>query len=126
MKTTFNSIRLILASVALGALALSAYAGPGPQHWATLHNEAEFKQLKTGDKVAYVCNMCKTVSEVAIASEEEAMKLCMEGSTVTCPSCKMTAKVVMKRQRNDSPNQVTYVNDKGEDCMFVAKIIEKK
>jgi phage FluMu protein Com len=125
MKTTFNAIRLLLATAAFGAFALSAHAGPGPQHWATLHNDSDFKQLKTGDKVAMVCNMCKTVSEVAIESEDQAMKLCKEGATVTCPSCKMTAKVTMKRGRNDSPTQTTYVNDKGEDCMFIAKVVDK-
>ena len=126
MKIKFNPIRLIFASAAFVAFALSSHAGPGPQYWATLHNEADFKQVKTGDKVAMVCNMCKTVSEVSIESEDQAMKLCKEGATVTCPSCKMTATITMKRGRNDSPNQTTYVNDKGEECMFIAKVTDKK
>lgn len=125
MKTKFNLIRLILATAALGAFAFSAHAGPGPQYFKTLHSAAEFKELKAGDKVAVVCNMCKTVSEVSIESDEQAMKMCKEGATLTCPSCKMTTKVTMKLQRNDSPAQVTYVNDKGEDCMFVTKVAEK-
>ena len=128
MKTTFNTVRLLFTTAALGLFASFAYAGPGPQYWQTLHNEAQFKQLKTGDKVAYVCNECKTVSEVAIKSPEHAMELCKEGATVTCPSCKKETKVVMKRERNDPPNhsEVTYVNDKGEECAFIAVVAEKK
>lgn len=121
-----NPLRFILTAATLGLFTLSAYAGPGPQHWQTLGSASDFKELKTGDKVAVVCNMCKTVSEVAIESEDQAMKMCKEGATMTCPSCKMTAKVTMKRQRNDSPTQVTYVNEKGEDCMFVAKVAGTK
>lgn len=126
MKTKFNPIRFLLLSAALGTVAVSAHAGPGLQYWQTLNNSSEFKELKTGDKVAMVCNMCKSVSEVAIESDEQAAKMCKDGATVTCPSCKMTAKVTMKRQRVDSPNQVTYVNEKGDDCMFIAKVKDNK
>lgn len=50
------------------------------------------------------------------------MGYCKEGATVTCPSCKMTTKVVMKRGRNDpaSHSVVTYVNDRGKECAFLA------
>ena len=128
MKTKFKSIRLLLATVALGALASFAYAGPGLQHWQTLGQESQFKELKIGDKVAFVCNQCKTVSEVTIESSAQAMDFCKEGATVVCPSCKMQTKVVLKGQRNDPPSHtvVTYVNDKGEECAFIAKVADKK
>lgn len=121
MKTT--SVRLFLATAALGLLASFAFAGPGPQYWQTLRNRDQFKQLKAGEKVAYVCNQCQTVSEVTIESPDHAMEQCKEGATVTCPSCKAKTKVVVKRQRNDPPTreEVVYVNDKGEECAFFAK-----
>ncbi len=123
-----KSIRLLLAAAAVGAFASFAYAGPGPQYWQTLHSQAQFKELNAGDKIAYVCNQCKTVSEMTLDSPEKAMELCKEGAKVACPACKMETKVVYKRSRADAPThtEVTYVNDKGEECMFIAKATEKK
>ncbi len=128
MKTISNTVRLVFATAALGVLASFVYAGPGPQYWATQNREAQFKQLKAGDKVAYVCNQCKTVSEIPIESAAHAMGLCKEGATITCPSCKKTTKVVRKEKRNDPPahTEVVYVNEKGEECGFFAVAAEKK
>lgn len=127
MKSKSNAVRLLIATVVFGALASFASAGPGPQHWETQRNAEQFKKLKSGDKVAYICNECKTVNEMAIDSPAKAMELCKEHATVTCPSCKTKAKVVMKRQRNDPPTEtiVVYVNDKGEECAFFAKVADK-
>lgn len=76
MKTKFKTVRLIFATFLLGVLASFAHAGPGPQYWETQRKEAQFKKLKAGDKIAYVCNECKTVSEMAIESPAAAMTLC--------------------------------------------------
>lgn len=126
MKTKI--VRSLIAVAALGVAASFAYAGPGPQYWQTLRKPEEFKQLKAGDKVAFVCNECKTVSEVTVDSPAHAMEQCKEGATVSCPSCNAKTKVVMKRQRNDPPTreEVVYVNDKGEECAFFAKPGVKK
>ena len=128
MKPRFDLLRLSLPTAALSMLASFAHAGPGPQHWATLRNEAQFKQLKAGDKVAFVCNACKSVSEMAINSSEDAMELCKDGATVTCPACKMITTVIVKRQRNDPPTQtiVTYVDVKGEECAFLTMPADPK
>ncbi len=44
------------------------------------------------------------------------------------PACKKKVKVVMKGPPKNSSieRQVTYVNEKGEECMFIAKVSEKK
>lgn len=122
------SLRLLLATVTFGILASIASAGSDLQSYQTLRKPEQFKQLKTGDKVAFVCNECKTVSEVAIKSPEHAMDICKEGTNVMCPSCQMKTKVTMKSQRNDQATQtsVVYVNEKGEECLFVTKISDKK
>ncbi len=116
-------VRSFLAVAVLGVIASLAYAGPGPQYWQTLRKPDDFKKLKAGEKVAFVCNQCKTVSEVTVASPAHAMEQCKEGATVTCPSCNAKTKVVVKRQRNDPPTreELVYVNDKGEECAFFAK-----
>ena len=126
MKT--KPIRSLLATAVLGVLASLAYAGPGPQYWQTLRKPEEFKQLKAGDKIAYVCNQCQTVSEVTVDSPAHAMEHCKEGAEVTCPQCKKKVKVVTKGPpKNPSiERQVSYVNEKGEPCLFVAKVPEKK
>ncbi len=124
MNTRFNSIRLLLASAVLGVFATFTYAeSTTPQYGEHLTTEAQFQQLKAGDKVVYVCNECKTSSEVTIKSPAQAMELCKEHATVTCPSCKMKTKVVLKRQREEpiSHTEVVYTNDKGEECAFYAK-----
>jgi phage FluMu protein Com len=126
MKT--NTLRLFCSTIAFGVLAAIASAGSDLQSYQTLRSPEQFKQLKAGDRVAYVCNECKTVSEVTIESPEHAMELCKEGASVMCPTCKTKTKVTMKSQRNDQPTQtaVVYVNEKGEECLFVAKISDKK
>ncbi len=128
MPTKSNTLRLAFATATLGLLASFAYAGPGPEYWQTLRNAEQFKQLKAGDKVLYVCNQCQTVTEQTIESTGQAMDHCKEGSGVTCPACKMKVKVALKTQRNDPPvtQKVVYVNEKGEECLFVAKAPDKK
>ena len=115
-----------IAGLVLGTAAV-AVAGPSPQ-WQTLKKESDFKQLKPGDKIVYVCNQCQTVTEKTIESTAEAMDHCKEGATVMCPSCKTKVRVVMKGPpKNPMPTrEVTYVNEKGEPCPFVAKVEEKK
>lgn len=133
MKTTpslLSSHRLIFGTlfVLFLGLASALHAGPGPQYWESLRKKSQFEQLKKGDKVAYICNECKTVSEITVESHDHAMELCKEGASVTCPSCKKQSKIIVKRQRNDPPvrEEVTYVNDKGEECAFIAKVPDKK
>ena len=127
MKNITNTLRLLILTAAFGMAASVAQAGPGIQHWKTLGNESDFKNLKAGSAVAYVCNTCKTISEMEIKSTEKAMELCKEGGHVNCPSCKQVTKVVVKRARNDAPThtEISYVNDKGEACAFIAHA-EKK
>lgn len=128
MKTISTRIRVLIATAAVGALATFGYAGQGIQYWKTLGSESDFKQLKPGADVVYVCNMCKTLTNIPIKSQEHALTLCKEDSSMTCPSCKKTSKVVIKRARNDAPThtEVTYVDDKGKECGFMAIHEEKQ
>lgn len=127
MKTS-TLFRGILMSAAVFGAASFVQAGPGPQYWETLHQKAQFEQLKPGERLAYVCKECNTISELPAGSPAQAMELCKEGATVTCPVCKKTTEVVRKQSRNDPPShtEIVYVNDKGEECAFVAKIPDKK
>jgi hypothetical protein len=99
-------------------LATDAQAEPTSKSWDTLRLEKQFDKLKSGDKIAFVCNTCQTISAITIKSHDYAMELCEEGTAVSCPECKMNTRVTLKRQRNDPPI-VTYVNDKGEERSFI-------
>ena len=128
MKTISTTIRALAASAAFGALATIASAGPGIQYWKSLGTESQFKELQPGQSLTYVCTQCKTLSDVAIKSHDQAMSYCKLGSTVTCPSCKMKTKVVKKTERNQAGTHtvVTYVNKDGKECAFFVKPSEKK
>lgn len=125
---TISKLIVIAGLIAGAATSAIAGSGSGASHWQTLRKEADFKQLKTGDKIVYVCNQCQTVTEKTIESTAEAMNHCKEGATVMCPSCKTKVRVVMKGPpKNPMPTrEVTYVNEKGEPCLFVAKVTDKK
>lgn len=117
---------LILAGLALGAAA-TAFAGPGPEYWQRIRNAEQFSKLKAGDKVLYVCNQCQTVTEKTMAGPAEAMTLCKEGATVTCPACRQQVKVTYTGGKGPSVHrEIVYTNEKGEPCFFVAVAPEKK
>lgn len=118
---------ILIAGLTAGA-AVPVIAGPGPEYWQRMKSAEEFAKLKAGDKVLYVCNQCQTVTEKTLASPTEAMAHCKEGVALTCPSCKKQVKVTYKGGRNDPPvtREIYYVNDKGEECFFIAKRPDKK
>ena len=120
--------KLILVAGLIAGAAGPVIAGPGPDYWQRMKTAEEFAKLKAGDKVLYVCNQCQTVTGKSIASPTEAMELCKEGASVVCPSCKEKVRVVVKGPpKNQSiAREVTYVNPKGEECFFVAKLTDKK
>ncbi len=64
MKIKSNSVRLLLATAALGVLASFAYAGPGSQLWQSTKPITTFSEAaKVGpeDTVTMQCRSCKTV-----------------------------------------------------------------
>ena len=123
MKSLTRSF--ITAVLVLGATAIT-FAAPRSKSLTTLRTPEEFAQLKSGDVVLFVCNECKTVTEQTIESADQASMLCKVGSKVTCPMCKKEHKIVMRgRPAAKTPrHEVTYVNDKGEECFFIAKAVE--
>jgi len=128
MKQKLNVIRVICAITVLNLIASLTRADPATQHWTTLRQEPQFKQLKPGDKVAFVCIGCKSVSMIPIQSPEQATKLGKDGESVACPNCDLITKVIVRASRKDlySPPVVTYVNEKGEERAFLATMAESK
>ncbi len=105
-------------------VSLAAPASKQPHPATTLRTAEQFAQLKPGDKIAYVCKQCDSVQVQTIESKEQAMALCKEGEAVSCPSCQKKFKATFRgpRAKAGKPMEVSYVNEKGEECMFVAKL----
>lgn len=64
MKTKSNHIRILFATVTLGALASFAYAGPPSQFWNRARPVTTFSEAKKvgpDDTVTMQCKSCKTV-----------------------------------------------------------------
>lgn len=122
-----NSRRFILTAGLLLGTALATFAAPPSQRTTpapALRTTEEFAQLKEGDKIALVCKQCDTVTTKTLASKDEAMALCAEGSTIMCPSCNESYKIVSHgpRSKGGTHRELRYVNDKGEECLFVTKV----
>lgn len=128
MKTISTTLRTLLTTAILGTLASFAAAGPGPQHWKTMGDESDFSKMKPESHAVYVCTMCKSISDMSGKSKEQAMEMCKDGASMTCPACKKTSKVVVKRARNDAPThtEVTYVDANGKECGFMAMASDKE
>jgi hypothetical protein len=125
-----NLIRIFtFAGLLLGAASI-AFAGPPPGFFTShaLTKPEQFQQLKPGDKIAYVCKQCNSVSVQTIGKDEDVMALCKEGSTVTCPSCSKVYRVVQAgpMSKGGQPPELRYVNDKGEECLFIVKLPAEK
>ena len=119
--------RFVLLFGAILSAATAALAVPNSKSTYTsraLRTDQEFAQVKAGDRIALVCKQCDSVTVQTVQSKDEMMELCKEGHTVTCPSCHTAVKAVRHGPPGKSTTSaaVTYVNDKGEECIFVAKL----
>ena len=126
-----NVIRHLSTAFLILITGAALFAGPPGKSINSSHSALQtpeaFQALKPGDKVAIVCNECQSVTIKTIEQKSDAMKLCKEGDSVTCPSCKKTLKVVRRGPPGHSGTETTkvvYVNEKGEECMFITKVTD--
>jgi hypothetical protein len=118
-------VKVILTTGILLATTAAALALPPARSTApALRSATAFEDVKAGDKLALVCKECESVTVLDVTTKEDAMKLCTEGETVACGSCKKTFKVVAHgpRGKGGKHTETRIVNDKGEECMFVTKL----
>lgn len=107
-----------------------------------------FAQLKSGDRILYLCRQCDSRREVMLDSVADAAERFKEGAVIICPGCKDKMRVAIGSRtdvrfvnetgggfmyvakappKNQSlVREITYVNDKGEECFFIAKLTDKK
>ena len=116
----------LLAGLTLSA-AVSALAGPPSQFLEPLRREQPARALQPREHVVYVCRQCQpaNASPADRASAMPAMDRCREGTKVTCPSCRPHTRVVFQGLPK-SPSvvrEVTYTNERGDSCIFVAQVV---
>jgi hypothetical protein len=124
MKNLKSILTTTLALIALSsvAFALPAWKGGPPE---PAMKKGDFDALKPGDKIALVCKVSDSVTIIDVKDEKAALELCKEGRMVHCPVCKKEYKTtwVNPTGKGVGPQtKVVIVNDKGEPCMFYAKI----
>jgi len=119
---------IITAAVALIALSSAAFALPawkgGPATPAM--TTGDFETLKAGDKIALVCKASDSITVIDIKDQKEALELCKAGKMVHCPLCKKDYKVTLVNPTGKGAgpqSKVVVVNEKGEPCMFFAKLL---
>ena len=124
MKTIRSLVTACIAILTLSPVALALPPEKTGAQLPTLTRKSQFEELKGGDKVALVCKMCDTVKVLDIRDAKQAMALCKEGRMVYCPVCKKKYKVAWTPPSKSGGPQtkLTIVNEKGEPCMFFAKL----
>lgn len=124
-----NTFRSILTGFFILASGVALFAAPPSKSnnytRSAIQTTEAFQDIKPGEKVAIVCKECQSLTVTTIAQKADAMKLCKEGDSVTCPSCKKTVRIVRRGPPGRSgtvTSKIVYVNEKGEECMFVTKV----
>ena len=111
MKTNSRLVRILFATVITGLFSVSAYAGPGIQHWQSatpVTTFSEARKVGADDMIMMKCDHCKKAM-MATCMEMGAMtkdnpEWCMVGAKSMCTECK---------------GEITVVKGKTDDAMQV-------
>lgn len=99
MKYTYSKIAAVVASALLAMTAISSLQaqetqqttkGPRPATLTRIHTQAEVDALATGDTIAMVCGMCKSVTTVTYSHDADSkghVKWMTAGTEMDCPGC---------------------------------------
>lgn len=122
MKPTH--VFLVVVGLVVGA-GVTSVVWERSKYGEILNTRAQFEQLKPGDRIVYVCRDCAARRRVALTSVAEAMEYYREGAKLSCPGCKDEMRVVLKEtSRTSGPTvEVHYVNEKGHECLTIAKAL---
>lgn len=125
MKHTKN---LILAGLALALFIPAANALPWSKNGSPMervHKKEQVEKLGPGSQLVLVCKGSDSVMLIDIKDKKEAIKWCTEGRMIHCHDCRRKYKVIWRNPTGKGPGPLTtmeIVNDKGEPCMFLARI----
>lgn len=122
LKSLFTT-SLLMAVMAASALALPPGKGGPPSE--ALTKKADFEALKPGEQLVLVCKASDSIQIVDVKDEKHALQMCKDGEMVHCPMCKKEYKVRSvgnPAKGQTTVSEVTIVNEKGEPCMFYARL----
>ena len=127
MKTLKLLITSCTAFLTLCSVAYAPPLGKDGSPVPILTKKSQFESLKAGDKVALVCKASDTVMVIDIKDSKQAMALCKEGRMIHCPDCRKKYKITWIGPGKSGGQQIkmVIVNEKGEPCMFFAKLSER-
>ncbi len=122
LTTAFLAIVGLLAVAAGLSVAYSR-----SQTGEVLRSTDEFARLKAGDRILYLCRQCDSRREVTLAGTADVAERFKAGAVIICPGCKDKMRVVIGQPTGaTTPSPVRFVNEKGHECMYVAKAPPKK
>lgn len=124
MKTTLRSAILAITAAGLVTTASGFPHGKGLGTFKKATTQEEIQKITNGDRYALVCKECESVTIKEAADEQEIEKLCHDGGTVHCDSCKkkFTTKRVGPPGKEFVTAKVTIVNAEGKECMFIVPL----
>lgn len=133
MKTKFTNVRLLLATVAVGALASFAFAGPGPQYWQRAKPVTTFAEAKTvgpNDLVTMQCKGCKTVmirdSRHVGPSSKGSEEWFTIGSKHSCEECSGEITVVKGKTKDSMQHNCSKCGEGTVTCCAAPAVETKK
>src|SRR5688500_18340349 len=131
MKTESNKVRFLFATVALGALASLAFAGPGPQYWQAAKPVTTFSEAKSVGPNGTVTMQCKGCKTVLIRDVRHVGPLgkghdewATVGSKHTCGECKCEITVVKAKTTDSMQHNCSKCGQASVTCC-VAPAVEK-
>lgn len=106
MKRTFSLAMAVVAALAMILVANAQDTSTSSKPW--LYKSAkkmeEVKSLKSGDEIAWVCPMCKTVKVTHVGKDKPVAetKQGEDGVVFTCPDCGATGFCCMHKKEEKS------------------------
>lgn len=131
MKIRSNTLRLLLATATLGALASLASAGPGIEYWQRGKHVTTFTEAKAAAPDALVtmkCDHCKTVmihdtKRVGPPAKGSERPLWFTvGSKHTCDECKGEITVVKGKTEDSMQHDCSTCGEASVTCCIVAAV----
>lgn len=130
MKIKSIAVALLSAIIAVGAFANGPKGGPTRLD-SPLHLDSNYEKVVKGDNMVVACKTCDAMSIKSIESDAEALAYCEAGAEVSCPSCQKTARVERVARpapasKSGGAKKFRYVNEHGEECMIISKVVVNK
>lgn len=124
MKTFRILITAFIATLALSSAGHALPPGKDGPLLPVLNKKSQFEALKSGDKLVLVCKASDAVMVINIKDSKQAMALCKEGRMIHCPDCKKSYKItwIGPGKSGGQQTKLVIVNEKGQPCMFFAKL----